>query len=484
MMENAPNPDDTHTTPRREGKVWSGPKARWVPIVVLVAVAIGAAGLTWLLTTIFEHKQEALAPFTQVVEVNDKTYDPAVWGQNFPQQYEGFLATAEMNEEKTVEREATADDPRTQVAVSKLELDPRLVAMWQGYPFSVDYRKPRGHEYMLEDQQLTRRMTEFKQPGACLNCHASLPEIQDALGDGDRAAGWAAMNKLPYNEAVEHAGGPIACIDCHAPETMELTITRPAFVEGIARYKENVEGIKGYDVNTDATRQEMRSYTCAQCHVEYYFKGEEKTLTFPWTYGLTAEDAIEFYDEIGWNDFEHTMTGAKVIKAQHPDFETWSQGIHADNGVTCADCHMPYKREGAAKITDHQIASPMRDEATINGTCLTCHHSTAEEMGERVDRIQERWQGSVDIAFDALDALIKDIEANQGSAAPEDLTKARGFQRWASFLVDMNVSENSHGFHAPAYQIATLNQATDYARRGQLALRGIDVGPVSASGQN
>ena len=472
----------------REPKIWSGPRARWVPIAVLVIVAVAAAGLTAFLSNIFERKQEALRPFTQVVEVDDKTYDPAVWGQNYPQQYELHKKTAEMDEHDTEAREPTEDDPRDRIAYSKIEKDPRLVTMWQGYAFSVDYRRPRGHEYMLEDQQLTKRQQPpFKQPGACLNCHVSLPEVVDSLGDGDREKGWAEMNKLPYGEAVEHAGGPIGCIDCHDPETMELRITRPAFEEGIKEYKANVEGIKDYDVNRDATIQEMRSYTCAQCHVEYYFAGEGKTLTFPWDNGLTAMDAIKYYDEIGWNDFEHTMTGANVIKAQHPDFETWSQGIHAENGVTCADCHMAYKRDGASKITDHQIQSPTRSDEMINQTCLTCHNSSEKEMRDRVDSIQNRWQGSVDVAFDALDQLIKDLEANKDSADAAALTKARDYQRWAQFLVDMNVSENSHGFHAPAYQIANLNQATDYARKGQLALHGVEVeekGPLTASGQN
>ena len=473
------------TKPGRESKVWAGPKARWVPIVTLLVVAVGAAGLTWFLTNIFERKQEALTPFTQVVEVDETTYDPEVWGQNFPLQYEGHIATAEMYDHKTVPWEPTIEgDTRDRIAVSKLELDPRLVTMWQGYAFSVDYRKPRGHEYMLEDQQLTRRVQEFNQPGACLNCHASLPEIQDSLGDGDRAAGWAEMNKLPYGEAVEHAGGPIACIDCHVPDTMELRITRPALIEGLARYKENVEGIKDYDVNRDATRQEMRNFVCAQCHVEYYFAGDGNTLTYPWTHGLSATDAIQYYDEVGWNDFEHTMTGANVIKAQHPEFETWSHGIHADAGVGCADCHMAYERDGASKVTNHQIASPMLDDDTINQTCLTCHNATTDEMQERVTTIQDRWQVSVDIAFDALDELIHDLEAAKDTASAENLTKARDYQRWAQFIVDMNVSENGSGFHAPSYQIGMLNQATDFARKGQLALLGVDTGPVSASGQN
>lgn len=61
---------------------------------------------------------------------------------------------------------------------------------------------------------------------------------------------------------------------------MQLRITRPAFIEGIRAYKAS-QGVKDYDVNRDATRQEMRAYVCAQCHVTYYFRGPEKRLTFP-----------------------------------------------------------------------------------------------------------------------------------------------------------------------------------------------------------
>ncbi len=469
-----------------EPTTWTGPRKRWVPIVVLIACMIAAAGLTWLLTTIFAHKQESKHPFTQVVEVTDTTYDPAVWGQNFPLQYEGYAKTGELNQEELVAHEPTETDPRLFVTQSKLETYPRLVNMWQGYAFSVDYREPRGHGFMLEDQQLTRRMTEFNQPGACLNCHASLPEIVDELGDGDQAAGWAAMNKLPYAEAVQHAGGPIACIDCHDPQTMQLRISRPAFINGIKALKAN-EGVPNYDVNQDASNQEMRAYVCAQCHVEYYFAGDDKTLTFPWTHGLTVQDAIQYYDEIGWVDFVHTDTGAEVLKAQHPDFETWSQGIHADNGVTCADCHMPYEREGAAKISNHDVTSPMESDASINASCLTCHHSTTEEMRQRVDTIQNRWYEAQDISFGAFDDFITDLSAavKDGTASEEQLNLARDYQRRASFIIDYTISENSKGFHAPAYSISILNQATDYSRKGQLALRGVDVGsargPVSSA---
>lgn len=449
-------------------------------IAFLVAGALVTVGIASLLISIFEKRTEAQNPYFRVAELSETTYDPAVWGQNFPLQYEGWRATAEMEVEDQQAQQPTETDPRTIVAHSKIEEDPRLVNMWQGYAFSTDYRHPRGHAHMLEDQRLTKRVTspQFKQPGACLNCHASTVEVMDTLGEGDRTAGWHAMNKMSYQEATQLASHPVACIDCHDPQTMALRVTRPAFELGIAEYKEG-QGIKDYDVNTMATAQEMRSYVCAQCHVEYYFAGEGKTLTFPWDHGLTADDALQYYDEIGWSDFTHALTGADVVKAQHPDFETWAQGVHASSGVTCADCHMPYKREGAAKVSDHQIASPMRSDETINASCLTCHNTTEQEMRERVEKIHGTYEQTKDVAFDALTALIYDIEAATKDGTPADrLDAARGFQRKAQFFMDYVVSENSRGFHAPAYTNRLLNDVTDASRRGQMALRGVNYEPA------
>ena len=468
---------EKHAGRRKRRKRWTGPRRRWVPVAVLVVVAIGSAALTWLLTTIVEHKQEAKWPFAQVVQLTDTTYDPAVWGENFPIQYEQYKKTIEDTDGDFIKVDPTAEDPREYHTISRIDSETRAKRMWRGYAFAVDYTEPRGHEWALDDQRYTGRTApRFKQPGTCLNCHASMPEIYDELGNGDRKAGFDAMNAMSYDEAFEHASSSIACIDCHDPKTMELTITRPAFMEGIKQAKA-AEGITDYDVNRDATNEEMRTYVCAQCHVEYYFAGEGKTLTFPWSKGLTVYDEMSYYDEVGWTDFTHEESGAPILKAQHPDFETWSQGIHAANGVTCADCHMSYNREGASKVSNHQIMSPMASEDTINSSCLTCHHSSASEMRERVEGIQTRWQSSLNVSFTALDALITDITtaAGNGSATEEQLATARDYQRKAQFIVDYSFSENGRGFHAPAYSISILNQATDWARSGQLALRGVEV---------
>jgi nitrite reductase (cytochrome c-552) len=111
-----------------------------------------------------------------------------------------------------------------------------------------------------------------KQPGTCINCHASMYVAYKKLGNGDLIKGFEAINKMPYDEARKNVDHPVACIDCHDPKTMQLRVTRPGFMEGMKALKAS-QGVKDYDVNRDATRQEMRAFVCGQCHVEYYFKG-------------------------------------------------------------------------------------------------------------------------------------------------------------------------------------------------------------------
>lgn len=439
-------------------------------ILVAALVMVGVASL---LVNIAERRSEAQDPFFRVAELDERTVDPAVWGQNFPLQFDLYKRTLEMDEGQHGGSEAlpavlTPDDPRAQTtADQKLELDPRLVDMWSGYAFSIDYRELRGHAYMLHDQRETERVKQFDQPGACLNCHASTYVLMQDLGDGDIQAGFDEMNKMPYDEVTQLVDHPIACIDCHDPDTMELRITRPAFMEGITSLKAS-EGIKDYDVNRDATPSEMRTYVCAQCHVEYYFEGEGKTLTFPWDNGVNIDDELAYYDENGHVDWVHAETGAEMLKAQHPEFELYNQGVHASAGVSCADCHMPYQREGAMKISDHQVRSPMEN---VNAACLTCHSTTEEEMEERVQVIQDRHLYTRDLAQDALDELIADLtEAREDGATDEQLQEAWEHQRKASFYIDWIVSENSMGFHAPGEAQRVLSDAIDSARKGQLAL--------------
>ena len=442
-------------------------------IITFVISAIVAFCLLALLFSIWGHKQEAAKPFFKVVEVTDNTEDPEIWGRNFPLQYDMYLRTVDQVRTKyggseAVPRTPTEADPRSVVARSKLETDPRLKTFWAGYAFAVDYRERRGHAYMLDDQTFTQRQRVVQQPGTCLNCHSSTYVLYRKFGDGDIFAGFDKLNSMPYSEARKFAKHPVACIDCHDPETMRLRITRPAFIEGI-RLVKATQGIKDYDVNKMATRQEMRSFVCGQCHVEYYFKGPEKRLVYPWANGLQVENILEYYDESGFKDWVHSDTGAPMLKAQHPEFETWSQGIHSRSGVACADCHMPYKRVGAQKISDHQVRSPMLN---INNACQQCHPVSENELKLRVEQIQDKTFYLRNLALDAIVEFIGDLKiARTNNVNIEKIKQAQAFHRKAQFLIDFVESENSTGFHAPQETARILAEALDYVRKGQKVLR-------------
>lgn len=445
---------------------------RFVGLVGLVVLAT-VLGLA-LLVNIFQRKQEARNPFFRVVELNDDTVDPSIWGKNFPLQYDDYLKTTDQVRTRYGGSEAeprtpTQADPRSIVAQSRLEEDPRLKTMWAGYAFSKDFREERGHAYMLDDQTFTERQKVAQQPGTCINCHASAYVAYKQLGGGDIVKGFEALNKMPYFDARKVVTHPVACIDCHDSQTMQLRVTRPAFIEGMRGLKAS-QGIQNYDVNKQATRQEMRAYVCGQCHDEYHFSGPEKRLVYPWAKGLQVENILAFYDELKFKDWEHANTGAPVLKAQHPEFEMWSQGIHARSGVVCADCHMPYKREGALKISDHHVRSPLLN---INRACQTCHRWSEEELKARVETIQTRTHNLRNLAMDALVDLINDIKAARDAGRTDGaITTAQDFQRRAQFYLDFIESENSNGFHASQEAARILGESINFSRKGQVALRG------------
>jgi nitrite reductase (cytochrome c-552) len=426
-----------------------------------------------LLVNIFERKQEAKNPFFRVVELSDETEDPAIWGKNFPLQYDAYRRTSDQvrtryGGSEAMPRTPTDADPRSIVSQSRLEDDPRLKTMWAGYAFSRDFREERGHAFMLQDQLYTERQQAAKQPGACIHCHASVYVPYMKAGNGDLIKGFEHYNPLPYSDIKDDFKHPVACIDCHESNTMALRVTRPGFIEGIRVLKAS-QGVADYDVNRDATRQEMRSFVCGQCHVEYYFKGDEKRLTYPWHNGLKVEEIVAYYDEVGFKDWTHAESGAPALKAQHPEFEMWNQGLHARSGVACADCHMPYTRTGAAKISDHHVRSPLLN---VNHACQTCHRWPEEELKARVETIQERTYGLRNIAMDALIDLIGDIKSAQAAGRTDaELVAARDFQRRAQFYLDFIEAENSMGFHAPQEAARILAESINFSRKGQNALR-------------
>jgi nitrite reductase (cytochrome c-552) len=429
---------------------------RWPYVFAAAAAAAATFGITMLLVNVRERKQEARVTHLEIARLTEDTLDPAVWGRNFPREYESFQRTAETQATKY-----GGSEP-----YSHLEKDPRLKRIFAGYAFALDYREDRGHAYSLKDQDETERTKQRPQPGSCLQCHASVLPAYRRAGGGDVMKGFEIVSTMSFHDARKLVERPIGCVECHDPETMQLRVTRPGFLRGIQALKKS-QGVENYDPNTMATRQEMRTYVCAQCHVEYYFAGEHKLVTYPWSKGVKMDQIEAYYDEIGFSDWKHAETGAAVLKAQHPEFETYSQGIHARAGVACADCHMPFVRQAAMKVSDHHVRSPLRNGF---GGCLACHPGTPEEMKARVETIQDRHAALLSRAEDALIALIDEIKAARAAGATDQaIETALKLHRKAQWRVDFVNAENSMGFHAPQESARILGEAIDYARQGQVA---------------
>lgn len=523
-------------------------------LAAYLGVAIGAAaltaGATALLTNIFERKQETKSPTLRLVEVTENDVDPEKWRQNWPRQYDGYKLTAQPSATKYG---GGAVAPEGGMTPQKADRDTWLKRVFAGYLFAVDFRDRRGHAHMLEDQEVTKRNVpeEKKQSGNCLHCHASIVPLYRRLGQEALPAGTdneklnkglekvGEMDYWDAHKAVAAATGgkahPVSCLDCHDPASMELRVTRPGFITGIANLAASTAEVphlpsverwrqgskaKPYDPNKDGTRQEMRSYVCGQCHVEYYC-GKGMTLFFPWKEGLKVEQMEKQYNGMEvkgarFKDWVHAETGMDLLKAQHPEFEVWSQGIHARSGVACADCHMPYKREGAMKVSEHWVRSPL---LATNRACATCHPYSDEELKSRVTTIQDRHfalmtrageaavamidaivvlrkqsddrnreaalaQVKVGLAQEATSAALAEPEREKLAAtqlkaellklwkaevaANPELKAIGELQRAAQWRLDYVAAENSMGFHAPQELSRILGEAIDYARQAQV----------------
>lgn len=430
-------------------------RSRTLYLVLIAGTAVATFLVAALLMNITERKQEATQTYLPLANITEETVDPEEWGKNFPRQFDGYKRTVDTARTKYGGSEA----------FQRLDKDPLLRRIFAGYAFGIDYREERGHAYSLKDQDETERTKKREQPGACLHCHASVIPAYRKAGGGDVMKGFELVCAMPFKEARKLVTHPVACLDCHDPKTMALRVTRPGFLNGIKAFKKT-QGIENYDPNVTATRQEMRSYVCGQCHVEYYFAGQGKLVTYPWHKGLKVEQIEAYYDEVKFSDWKHAETGASVLKAQHPEFEMWNQGIHSRAGVACADCHMPYKREGALKVSDHHVRSPMLN---VERACLVCHPYSAEEMKSRVETIQDRNARLLAAAEQALVDLLDEVKAARTAGATDaQLAPVMALQRKAQFRSDFVNAENSMGFHAPQEAARILGEAIDYARQGQL----------------
>ncbi len=417
----------------------------WAGLLIMCLCAAIVFLIAILTMSITERRWEAQRPAMVLKPIEGWQPDNAVWGQNYPREYESYL---KMKDDTTQTKYGGAF-PR-----DYLEDDPRQVLLFAGYGFSKDYLQARGHIYAVDDVKKTKRITKPFNAGTCFTCKSpDVPRLMDKMG----VAEFYAANFHDLSDEIKH---PIGCQDCHDPETMNLAISRPALKEAFANM--------GRDIN-EATHQEMRSLVCAQCHVEYYFKKDPKNyLTFPWHKGTTVEDMIKYYDEVGHIDYVNAISKTPIVKAQHPDYEIYLTGVHAYNNVACADCHMPYRTEGGMKFTDHHVQSPLLN---ISNSCAVCHRWSEEEILKRVESIQDKVQNAMIMAEEAIVKAHFEIAVGiKAGADDEELAEARKLVRHAQFRWDYVSANNGMGFHAPQECTRILGEAANEAQEARLII--------------
>lgn len=407
-------------------KPWKG----WVLFIVTIIVVF-LLGL--LASTIIERRSEAVfayAPqndFSQFEPRNEK------WGENFPREFETYYKTSDTTFRSKYNGSVTRDE---------LEDDPRLVILWAGYGFSKEYNQGRGHYYAVEDVRNILRTgapnenTKSPMPNTCWTCKS--PDVPRMMNE----VGIAEFYKGSWEKWGPEIVNPIGCGDCHDVNTMQLHISRPALIEAFER--------QGKDISK-ATHQEMRTLVCAQCHVEYYFNKEKVKgvpyLTFPWDNGMSVEKVEEYYDKMNFKDWTHKLSKAPMLKAQHPGYELYLTGIHAERGVSCADCHMPYKSEGGVKFTDHHIQSPLNNVAN---SCQVCHREETHKLIAEVYSRQDKIKQNVMVLEDLLvKAHIEAKTAWEKGATKQQMDLILQDIRHAQWRCDYSVAAHGGSFHSP-----------------------------------
>ncbi len=428
----------SYLTEKKRRKPWINWLLFFATVIIVFIIGLFAA-------SIVERRSEAQLYFQMVSPIPDWEPDNAVWGDNFPRQYERYKLTLDTSFESKYYGSAMID---------YLEKYPELVVMWAGYAFSRDYNQGRGHYYSVTDVHNTLR-TNVPQPATCWTCKSTdVPRMMNEIGVSEYYA-------QTWNEMGPNIQHPIGCQDCHDPQTMNLRITRPALTEAFAR--------QGKDIN-DATHQEMRSLVCAQCHVEYYF-GENNYLVFPWDEGFKAEEMELYLDNINHTDWVHALSRTPMLKAQHPDYELYKTGIHAQRDVSCADCHMPYMREGGIKFTDHHLVSPL---AKVDKSCMVCHRDDEQSLIDRVYEQQSRVSELRRIAERNLArAHIEAMYAWEAGATEAEMAPVLQLIRHSQWRWDWVAAANAMGFHSPSEALRVLGTSIQKSQEASLELTSI-----------
>ncbi|OED50998.1 ammonia-forming cytochrome c nitrite reductase subunit c552 [Endozoicomonas sp. (ex Bugula neritina AB1)] len=356
------------------------------------------------------------------------------FAKGFPKQYDSW--------------KKTKDGP----IVDMLAEDPRLVVLWAGYGFSKDYNAPRGHMNTITDIRNTLRTggptsdKDGPMPMACWSCKSTdVPRLMEEEGYLNYFKGkWARAGAEIVN--------PIGCVDCHDADSPEMdrSISRP--------YAHNALTAINVDYGK-VTEKDKQTLSCTQCHVEYYFDSNTKEVILPWAKGTKVEDIEAYYDEIEFKDWTHKISKAPMLKAQHPGYEMWKEGVHGKNNVSCTDCHSPSVKKKGVTFTDHQIRSPLDN---MKNTCKTCHTQKEDYL---LDMVASNKAKVTETKLRAEDSLVKaHLEAAaawKAGATKAEMKPVLTLIRHSQWRWDFSIASHGSFFHAPEETLRILGTSIE-----------------------
>jgi len=413
-------------------------------------------------------------PKTEVVrpvKIAEGEIDPAAWGKAYPVNYDLWKKTEEPTPAgKSKYKRGFNPD---KITYDKLSEFPYMALLFNGWGFGVEYNEPRGHAYMMKDQ-INIDPSRVKAGGVCLTCKTPYAvKLEKEKGLEYYSKPWSevhAMIPAPHREIG------VACIDCHDPKDMSLKISRE-FTLSKALESIKVEPAK-------LARQDMRSIVCAQCHVTYSIRKDENMksvgIYFPWQgskWGnISVENIIrQIRNDPSVGEWKQNVTGFKLAFIRHPEFELYSaSSVHWKAGVSCADCHMPYTKVGAFKVSDHRVTSPLKNDLKA---CMQCHTESADWLRDQVITIQDRTaslmlrSGYATATAAKLFEMANDAEAAGKKIDKELYAKAKDYYEEAFYRTSYVGAENSVGFHNPTEATRILGDATAFAGKAEGLLR-------------
>lgn len=435
---------------------------------------------------------------------------PAKCGECHPEQFKSSMA---VNWEAPARLEKGVPGGRS-------PLQDKLLAP---HGFTVEHNEPRAHPFMVADMVAVDRFAggryRYRDPWGVTrpgklwdvveDTNETVPGLAKAgnptcfqcktddlilkwkyLGDQDPRARWSRSSDV--NEVAKDVQNAMGCIHCHDPHGTRPRVVRDALIEGVLRDGANPYAPdKGKDaLQVVSFRDDFRkiglvkdsrsNLLCGQCHVEYACnagippEGEGKigyddrrTNYFPMRNAL---DLLENYNKVGFRDFKHAVTGARLVKLQHPEMETYWGSAHERAGVKCVDCHMAKMKKGKETFTSHAMIRPGHHVETV---CLGCHKdSSPQELKYQIDSVRNYTRGKIRKAEYHLGVLIDTYAQAAARGVPEDvLAQARRQHEIAHVLWEWWTAENSDGWHNPELARKSLLASEAEARKGILLLQ-------------